>query len=69
MAYTKETLLEVLLDDPEGMEIAETILPGKLNNPMIGMVKKMPLEKVAAFPQAGLSPEDLDKLIEALNNR
>ncbi len=67
MTYTKESKLEDLLNDPAGMEVAAKVIPGRLDNPLIGMVKHMTLEKVASYPQAGLDKEDLDKLITALN--
>lgn len=66
-AFSKKTKLGVILSNPEAKEVFDRIVPGLSGHPMINMGKGMALDKVAGFPQAKMSPETLEKLIEELN--
>ena len=51
------------------IEMVEKIKPGITKNPVINMVKKMPLKKVVKFEQFGLSEEELVKYLDEINEK
>ncbi len=67
--FSAQTLVEEILNNPQAVKIVESLVPGITKNPALKLVKKLPLEKLAALPQAGLSKENLAKLIKELNEK
>lgn len=65
--YTRETTLGELLKDEAAVAVIDAHMPGISRNPAIKMVRKFTLEKLTHIPQAGLSSELLDKMLEEIN--
>jgi hypothetical protein len=71
MAFTLDTKVGDLLDDPEAVKIAERYVPGISTNPMIGMAKGMTLRSILALPQtrqAGVTEEQVNRVLAEINN-
>lgn len=72
MAYTLDTQLGTLLDDPQAKAIMDQYLPGVADNPMIAMARGLTLNMVLAMPQAaqfGLTKEKAEALLAEINKR
>lgn len=72
MAYTRDTTLGELMDDPQAKTVLDKHLPGVADNPMVAMVRGMSLNSVLALPQAkqlGLTEEKADALLAEINKR
>jgi hypothetical protein len=70
MAYSLDSKLGDLLDDPRVVTILEKYLPGASKNPMIGMARGMSLKVILTFPQArqaGLTKELAEKVLAEAN--
>ena len=70
MAYTLDTTLGTLLDDPQAKAILDQYLPGASANPMIAMARGFTINMVLAMPQAaqfGLTKEKADALLAEIN--
>ena len=52
MAFTLDTTLGTLLDDPQAKAVIDQYLPGVSANPMIAMAKGFTLNMLLAMPQA-----------------
>jgi len=52
MAYTLDTKVGEILDDPQAVAILESYAPGASKNPMLAMAKDMTLRSIIALPQA-----------------
>ncbi len=52
MAYTLDTTVGQLMDDPQAKAVLETYIPGLASNPMVAMIRNMSLKSVLAMPQA-----------------
>jgi hypothetical protein len=71
MAYTLDTKVGDLLNDPEAVKIAEKYVPGISKNPMIGMAKGMSLRSILGMPQAkqaGVTEEQINRVLTEINN-
>lgn len=72
MAYTLDTTLGSLLDEPQAKAVIEQYLPGVSTNPMIGMVRGMSLNSILAMPQAaqfGITREKVEQVLAEINKR
>lgn len=72
MAFTRDTTLGEILDDPQAKAVLDKHLPGVADNPMVGMARGMSLNMVLALPQAkqlGLTEEKADELLAEINKR
>lgn len=72
MAYTLDTTLGEILDDPQAKEILDKHLPGVADNPMVGMARGMSLNSILALPQAsqlGLTRERAQSVLDEVNKR
>jgi hypothetical protein len=72
MAFTLDTTLGTLLDDPKAKAILEQHLPGISNNPMVGMAKGMSLNMILSMPQAaqfGLTKEKVEIILAEINKQ
>jgi hypothetical protein len=60
MAFTLNTTLGEIMDNPQAKSIMEKHVPGISNNPMVAMAKGMSLNMILSMPQAaqyGLTKE------------
>jgi hypothetical protein len=72
MAFTLDTTLGELLDDPQAKAVLDQQLPGISTNPMIAMAKGMSLNMILAMPQAaqfGLTKEKAEALLAEINKQ
>lgn len=70
MAYTMDTKLEVLLDDPKVRPVIEQYMPGVADNPMVSMVKGMTLQAIVDNPMAvqfGITEEKVQSVLDQAN--
>lgn len=70
MAYTLDTTLAQLLDDPRAKPIIEQYLPGISANPMVQMARGMTLNMILSMPQAqqlGLTKEKAQTILAEVN--
>ena len=67
MAYTADTTLGQLLDDPKAKAVLSTHLPQlESAGPMLNMARGMSLKTVAGFPQAKISADKLKAIVDDL---
>jgi hypothetical protein len=72
MAFTLDTTLGTLLDDPKAKAVLEQNLPGVSNNPMVAMAKGMTLKMILAMPQAaqlGLTKQKAEAILVEINKQ
>jgi hypothetical protein len=67
MPFSADTKLGELLANEKAKAILEKHMPGVSTNPQVGMAKGMSLKMIAAFPQAGITPEKLNVIVEELS--
>jgi hypothetical protein len=70
MAYTFDTPLGTIFDDPKARNVIDTYIPGASGNPMLGMVKGWTLNTILSMPQAtsmGLTREKAKSLLAEIN--
>jgi hypothetical protein len=67
--FSVDTKCGELLKDPAVVAIIESYIPNMTKQPQIKMAYGMTFRKVASFPQAGLTKEqvaEIDKKLQAL---
>jgi len=72
MAFTLDTTLGTLLDNPQAKAILEQYLPGISTNPMVAMARGMTLNMLLAMPQAaqlGLTKEKAEAILAEVNKQ
>lgn len=72
MAYTLDTTLGTLLDNPQAKAVLDSYLPGVSSNPMVAMAKGMSLKMILAMPQAkqlGLTEEKAKEILAEINKQ
>ncbi len=72
MAFTLDTTLGQLLDNPTAKQVLDQQLPGISSNPMVAMVKGMSLNSLLAMPQAaqfGMTKEKVEAILAEINKR
>lgn len=70
MAYTLDTQLGTLLDEPRAKAVLDQYLPGVSTNPMLGMIRGLTLNTILSMPQAaqlGLTKEKAESLLAEVN--
>lgn len=70
MAFTLDTTLATLLDDPNAKAILDQYLPGVSSNPLVGMARGMSLNTILSLPQAeqlGLTKEKAEEILAQIN--
>jgi hypothetical protein len=70
MAYTLDTTLGALLDDPKAKAVVDKYLPGVASNPMVAMVKGLSLRALVAMPQvaqAGVTEQKVQDVLNEIN--
>jgi len=71
-AYTLDTTLGTLLDDPQAKAVIDQYIPGASSNPLIAMAKGMSLKMVLSFPQAaqmGLTEQTANEILAEINKQ
>ncbi|HNR97657.1 MAG: hypothetical protein BWY10_01050 [Chloroflexi bacterium ADurb.Bin180] len=66
MAFSINSKLGDLIANEQAKAVLEKHLPGMSTHPQLAMAKGMTLKMIAAFPQAGLSPDKLKAIDEDL---
>jgi hypothetical protein len=72
MAYTLDTTLGEILDNPQAKAILDQHVPGASNHPMIAMAKGMSLNMILSMPQAaqvGLTKEKAEAVLAEINKK
>jgi hypothetical protein len=72
MAFTLDTTLCELLDDPQAKAVLEKNLPGVSTNPMVAMARGMSLNMILSMPQAaqlGLTKEKAEAILAEVNKQ
>lgn len=72
MAFTLDTTLGEILDEPQAAAVLDQYLPGASDSPIVAMAKGMSLKMLLALPQAkqlGLTEAKAEKLLEDLNKQ
>jgi hypothetical protein len=70
MAFTLDTTLGEILDDPQAKAVLDQQLPGISDNPMLAMAKGMTLNMILSMPQAaqlGLTKEKAEAILAEVN--
>ncbi len=66
MALTIDSKVKELMKNPKTADLLEQFTPGFKTNPQMKLVGALTFRKLASFPQAGVSPEKLAEIDEAL---
>lgn len=66
MAFNENSKMKDVLKDERAVAILEEFVPGASTHPQLPVIKNFSLKKIAKIPQAGVSPEAFEKLVEAL---
>lgn len=72
MAFTLDTTLGTLLDNPQAKAVLDQYAPGVSTNPMVAMVKGMTLNQLLAMPQAaqmGITKDKVEALLVEVNKQ
>lgn len=72
MAFTLDTTIGAILDDPQAKAMLDQYLPGVSSNPMIAMVRGMSLNMLLAMPQAaqmGITKEKAEAILVEINKQ
>jgi hypothetical protein len=72
MAFTLDSTLGELLDDPQAEAILDKHLPGISRNPLVAMAKNLSLKMILAMPQAaqlGLTTAKVEGILAEINKR
>jgi len=72
MAFTLDTTLGTLLDNPQAKAVMEQYLPGISTNPMVAMARGMTLNMLLAMPQAaqlGITKEKAEAILAEVNKQ
>jgi hypothetical protein len=72
MAFTLDTTLGELLNDPQAKAVLDKQLPGISTNPMVAMAKGMSLNMILSMPQAaqlGLTKEKVNAILAEINKQ
>ena len=72
MAYTLDTPLGTILDDPKAKAVLDQYVPGASTHPMIAMARGMTLKMLLALPQAaqvGITQEKVEAILAEINKR
>lgn len=66
MALSVDSKIKELKQNPEAVELLEKYSPGFATDPQMKMVQGLTFRKLASFPQAGLSAEQVEEIDTAL---
>lgn len=66
MTLSVDSKIKELKKSPEAVELLEKFSPGFATDPQMKMVQGLTFRKLASFPQAGLTPEQVEEIDAAL---
>lgn len=72
MAFTLDTTLGQLLDDPQAKAVLEKQFPGVSTHPMVAMARGMSLNMLLSMPQAaqlGITKDKAEAVLAEINKR
>jgi hypothetical protein len=72
MAFTMDSTLGQIIDNPQAKAVLEQYIPGVSDNPMLAMAKGMSLNMVVAMPQAaqyGITKDKVEKVLAEINKK
>jgi hypothetical protein len=72
MAFTLDTTLGELLNDPQAKAVLDKQMPGIADNPMVAMAKGMSLNMILSMPQAaqlGITKEKINAVLVEVNKQ
>jgi hypothetical protein len=72
MAFTLDTTLGEILNDPQAKAVLDKQLPGIADNPMIAMAKGMSINMILSMPQAaqlGFTKEKANAILAEINKQ
>jgi hypothetical protein len=72
MAFTMDSTLGQIIDNPQAKAVLEQYIPGVSTNPMLAMAKGMTLNMVVAMPQAaqyGITKDKVEKVLAEINKK
>ena len=72
MAFTLDSTLGDLLNDPQAKVVLDKYLPGISSNPMVAMAKGMSLNMLLSMPQAaqlGLTKDKAEAILAEVNKQ
>lgn len=70
MAFSLDTTLGTLMDEPRAKAIIDKHLPGVSTNPMVAMARGMTINTLLSMPQAaqmGFTKEKAQALLDEIN--
>jgi hypothetical protein len=70
MAYTLDSTLGEIVDNPQAKAVLDKQIPGVATHPMFAMARGMTLNTILAMPQAaqfGLTKEKVEALLAEVN--
>jgi hypothetical protein len=70
MAFTLDTKIGTILDDPRAREVVDKYIPDASTNPMISMARGMTINMILSMPQAsqlGITREKAEALLTEVN--
>jgi hypothetical protein len=70
MAFTLDTTIGTILDDPRARAVVDKYLPDASTNPMMAMARGMTINMILAMPQAaqlGITREKAETLLAEVN--
>jgi hypothetical protein len=72
MAFTLDTTLGELIDNPQARAVLDQYVPGASTHPMVAMARGMSLNMILAMPQAaqmGLTKEKAESVLAEINKQ
>lgn len=70
MAYTLDTTIGTILNNPEAKNVLEKYAPGSTTNQLLGLIKGMSLRMALELPQAkqmGITAEKVETVLAEIN--
>lgn len=66
MALSVDSKIKDIMKNPEAVAMMEKFSPGFATNPQMKMVQGLTFRALAKFPQAGMTPERVEEIDQAL---
>jgi alpha-L-rhamnosidase len=70
MAFTLDSTLGDILEDPQAVKVLDQYVPGASQHPMLAMAKGMSLRMIVSMPQAaqlGLTQDKAQAMLDQIN--
>lgn len=62
MAYSINSTIKEVINNPRAAEILEKYFPGAAESPMLKIAYSMKLSKICSFPQSNMSKEKIEQM-------